>query len=73
MSSNNIHRCSRTHEVVYVLITNKYATYKELRDDYSIEEVIDLYEICLVNLYNKQEINETVKENLKWQRNTQKR
>ena len=43
----------------YTLITNKYATLKEIRDDYSIEEVIDLYEMCLVNIYNK---NETHKE-----------
>jgi len=36
-----------------VLITNNYATLKEIRDDYNIDEVLDLYEICKVNLYNK--------------------
>ena len=36
-----------------MLVVNKYATLKEIRDDYSVEEVIDLYEACRVNLYNK--------------------
>lgn len=39
--------------MLYVIIVNKYATLKELRDDYSFEEALDLYEACLVNLYNK--------------------
>lgn len=43
----------RMDSIIYILITNRYATYKELRDDYSLEEVIDLYECCMVNLYNK--------------------
>lgn len=43
----------RTNYIIYTLITNRYATYKELRDDYTIDEVLNLYEICLVNLYNR--------------------
>ena len=39
--------------IIYTLITNKYATYKEIRDDYTIEEVLALYECCLINNYNK--------------------
>lgn len=39
--------------MIYTLITNQYATYKELRDDYSIEEAIDLYDLCLTHLYNQ--------------------
>lgn len=42
-----------SHYVVYVLITNKLATYKELRDEYNIDEVIALYEICLTQIHNK--------------------
>lgn len=38
---------------MYVLLSNRYATLKELRDDYSFEEAIDLYEVCLVNLHNR--------------------
>ena len=43
----------RTSSIIYVLVSNKYATLKELRDDYSIEEVLDLYEICMTNIHNK--------------------
>ena len=43
--------------MIYTLITNKYATLKEIRDDYSIDEVLDLYEACLVSLYNHYQAN----------------
>ena len=29
------------------------ATYKELKYDLDIDDVIKMYEICMVNLYNK--------------------
>lgn len=38
--------------MIYMIINNGLATYKEIRDDYSFEEVIDLYETCLVSIYN---------------------
>lgn len=41
--------------MLYVLISNHYATLKELRDDYDLEEALDLYEACLVNTHNKAE------------------
>ena len=41
--------------VIYTLITNGYATLKELRDDYDVEEMLDLYEACCVNMHNKAE------------------
>lgn len=47
--------------MIYTLISNNYATLKEIRDDYSIEEILDLYEICLVKLYNKNQVIEEVK------------
>ena len=40
-----------------MLIVNKYATLKELKNDYDIWDVLDLYEICMINLYNNFEIN----------------
>ena len=43
-----------------MLISNKYATLKEIRDDYSIEEVIALYESCMVNITNKQLIQDAL-------------
>ena len=49
--------------MIYVLITNHYATLKEIRDEYSIEEVLDLYEICLFNLYNKKQVQDEVRKN----------
>lgn len=41
------------HPLIYTLVANKYATYKELRDDYDVEETLALYEACLVNSYNR--------------------
>jgi len=48
-----LNHANRMHYIVYTLIVNKYATYKELRDDYDIDEVLDLYETCMVNMHNK--------------------
>ena len=50
----------RLDPIIYVLITNKYATLKEIRDDYSFEEVLDLYEACLNNIYNKYQSTQSV-------------
>ena len=50
--------CKNVHYIIYTLITNKYATYKELRDDYDMSEVIALYETCLVHLDNKNVLTE---------------
>lgn len=44
----------RTNGIIYALVSNRYATLKELRDDYSIDEVLDLYEICMTNMHNRQ-------------------
>ena len=44
---------NRMHYIIYTLVVNKYATYKELRDDYNIDEVLDLYESCMVNMHNR--------------------
>lgn len=49
----NLIEVERMNGIIYGLITNHYATYKELRDDYSIDEVLDLYEAMLINLTNK--------------------
>lgn len=63
----NIDLCkiTRSNYIVYALITNKYATLKELRDDYTIEEVLDLYEMMLINLTNKSLILEEQKRRIK--------
>lgn len=39
--------------MIYCLVTNKYATLKELRDDYEFAEAIDLYDACLTHMYNQ--------------------
>ena len=39
--------------MIYILVTNGMATYKELKYELDIDDVIDLYEICMVKLYNK--------------------
>ena len=64
-NASYIHKCSRVHDAIYVLVTNRYATYRELKDAYTIDEFLDLYEICMVNLYNKYEITENLKEERK--------
>ena len=46
---------------IYTLVVNKYATLKEIRDEYSIEEVIALYDACMTNLYNKYKVVHTAK------------
>lgn len=60
---NNLISCENTHYIIYSLIINKLATYKELRDDYTIEEALDLYEMLMVSNYNKQLIQDEVIEN----------
>lgn len=57
----DLHVASSVHAVVYVLVTNKFATYYELKYKYDIWEVLDLYEMAMVHLYNR---NVTV-ENMK--------
>lgn len=47
--------------MLYTLIINHVASYKELRDDYNIYEVLDLYEAWLVNVYNRSKIMEGAK------------
>lgn len=39
--------------LIYIVISNKYATLKELRDDYDVLEFVELYEMCMVNIHNK--------------------
>ena len=46
---------------MYLLVTNKYATYHELAHVYTLDEAIDLIEICLVNLYNRARLTESKK------------
>ena len=60
---NNLISCENTHYIIYSLVINKLATYKELRDDYTIEEALDLYEMLMVSNYNKQLIQDEVIEN----------
>ena len=43
----------RVHPIIYLLITNKLTTYQELKYNYTVEDMLDLYEICMVNLHNK--------------------
>lgn len=47
--------------MIYVLVTNRLATYYELAHKYDIWEVIALYDICMTSLYNKQVMLENYK------------
>ena len=46
------------HPMIYVLITNNYATLYELSNVYDMEEALDLYEICMCSISNKNDIIE---------------
>ena len=54
----NLHVVSGVNPIVYVLVTNRLATLDEIARRYSIWEVLDLYEIAMVNLYNRYVIAE---------------
>lgn len=52
-SAGELTHAKRTHPIIYVLVTNKLATYLELKYNYDIEGFLDLYEICMVNMHNR--------------------
>ena len=45
----------RTHPIIYTLLANKMTTRSELRV-LTIDEVLDLYEVCIVSIYSKNKI-----------------
>ena len=49
----DFHHAKRVSYIIYILVTNRYCTYKELKDELDIEDTLSLYELCLVNLYNR--------------------
>lgn len=59
-----MHYTERVSYVVYILVTNKMATYKELKYDLDIDDALNLYEICMVNLYNRNVMFEDRKNNV---------
>lgn len=58
MGGAELAACDRLHPILYTLITNGYATLKELRDDYDMDEVLDMYDACMTSLSNKARIIE---------------
>ena len=48
-----MNRTHRTMPIINLLISNHYCTYKELRDEYDLDEFLDLYEMCMVQVHNK--------------------
>ena len=61
----NTNVTKRLHPLIYMLIVNKYATLKEIKEDYDVYDILDLYEVCAVNLYNKHEIQKERRSNKK--------
>lgn len=47
------HNVRLVHPIIYMLMTNGYATYRELRDELDCDDLVQLYEVAMVNLYNK--------------------
>ena len=52
---------TRVDGIIYMLVSNKMATLKELRDEYSIEEAMDMLEIFLISSYNQAQAIKDVK------------
>ena len=52
-STGDYHHVKRVHPAIYAIVTNKLATYMEMKYNCTVEDFLDLYEICLVNLHNK--------------------
>jgi len=50
--------CTRLDPIIYVLITCNYATLHEIKDIYTIDDVLDLYEACMIQNYNRSRIIE---------------
>lgn len=46
---------TRLHPIFYTIITNKYSTLSELKQ-LDIDSVLDLYEACVVNAYNRSQM-----------------
>ena len=53
---------TRLPMIIYLLLVNKLTTRSELRD-LTIEEVLDLYETCLISNYNKSVVMKGGKQN----------
>jgi len=49
-----LHKAKGVHPIIYMLITNKFATYNEIKNVLDIDDVLNLYEVAMVTLYNKQ-------------------
>ena len=52
---------TRVDSIIYLLVSNKMATLKELREDYTIEEAMDMLEIYLISTYNQAQVMKEVK------------
>lgn len=57
----DVNRPERLHPIVYVLIVNNYATLREIKEFYEIEDVLDLYEAYRVSIYNKSIATDAIK------------
>lgn len=51
----------RVDGIAYLLVTKNYATYYDIKHRYTIKEILDLYEICLCDIYNQNQILEASK------------
>ena len=47
------HSPKRVSGIIYLLITNRLVTYYDLKYNLDIDDMLNLYEICMVNLYNR--------------------
>lgn len=61
-NNNDVATTELIDDITYVIITNKLATYKELRDDYDTDEYLKLYDIAVTQISNKAKALDKVKD-----------
>lgn len=54
-------KCTRIDPIIYALISNKLATLAEIRDAYTCDEILDLFELYTVKAYNKNSIHKSTR------------
>lgn len=51
---------SRLDPIIYCLVINKLATYVELKTLLDVDDMLDLYEACLVESENRRMLNDEI-------------
>lgn len=50
-----------TNKIIYAIVSSGYATLHEIEEYYDLEDILVLYEIFRVSMYNKRQISQNKK------------